>query len=695
MNRRNLLLVLLLGVVIGSIATNYLAPKSQFPRFSQAVTPDMPDVVDVSVAEAEALRTERYAGISTIEEILALPTDFAETEALYIVAGRSDSGGIQDLITQAAKIRSRDDRLAALQILFLRLTELDPKSALAISRTPSFRAYKNHEKAVWVAWGRLDLAAAIDEAKRGTASEKRFAAQALYSAVRGLENEDSELIYAELGMKPGQNARAQHLYALAEQSPADAIRYVESLSSAAEQRKQFGWLAGLLGRSGNPLDASYADLIQSTSSRQQFKQYLSMYSARSDPEAILEKMSSMPMTQANQAQMASALQSLAADDPAKALEYLDQMPESSSLRQYKSSIAMVVAGSDPAMALAWARDNDTSSNQSTLMAVLSQVAQQDPQLALAEAQTLKDVRQRDQLVSTVATHISQTNPEEAMQLLAQVTDKRIRNRTASQIAAVWAQSDFDSAVNWVSSLDVDAQRNALQSMGQNLVYSDLDRATELLERFPGKNSGRLAMQITQSLAEKRGTDAAMSFANRYRDKPEYSELQSVVIGMMANSDPALAMQMARDVENDRSRDQLYARIIGQQAARDPQQALQWMNSISGEKSRSAATTQIARQWYSQDPTAAAAWIGGLPRGNTRDDAIIATISSGRGSDEDFLDLIETVSDPAKRKQVTLMRIQMYLQSDPAEAERLLGEVDLTDQEREQYESMLRGYGYGY
>jgi hypothetical protein len=695
MNKRYLLVVLLLGVAIGSIATHYFAPNPQFPRFSQAVIPDMPEVADVSVAEAESLRTERYEGISTIEEVLALPTDFAETEALYIIAGRSNSGDVQNLIHQAAQVRSRTDRLAALRILFLRLTELDPMSALAISRTPSFVTDKNHEKSVWVAWGRLDLAAAVDEAQKGTPAEKRLAAQALYSAVRGLENSDSELIYSELGIKPGQNVRAQHLYALAEQSPADAIRYIESLSSPAEQHKQFGWLAGLLARSGDELDESYADLIQSTTNRQQFKQLLSMHGARSDPLAVLEKMSTLSMTQENQMQVASALQTLAAEDPARALEYLEQMPESSSLQRTKSSIATLVARSDPTMALAWARDNDTSSDQSTLMAVLSQVAQQDPQLALAEAQSLKDIRQQDQLVSTVAMHISQTKPEEAMQLLSQVTNRRIRDRTASQIAAVWAQSDFDGAVNWVSSLDLDAQRSALQSMGQNLVHTDLDRAIELLERFPGKNSGRLAIQITQSLAEAKSTDAAMSFANRYRDKPEYSELQSIVIGMTAISNPSLAMQMARDVENDSSRDQLYARIIGQQAARDPQQALQWMNSISGEKSRSAATAQIAMQWYSQDPAAASAWVSGLPQGSTRDDAIVATISSGRGSDDDFLDLIDTVSDPAKRKQATLMQIQLFIQSDPAEAERLLGEADLTDEERERYESMLRGYGYGY
>jgi len=695
MNKRYLLVVLMLGIVIGSIATPYFAPRPQFPRFSQVVIPDMPEVADVSVAEAESLRTDRYEGISTIEEVLALPTDFAETEALYIIAGRSNSGDIQDLIYQAAKVRGRTDRLAALRILFRRLTELDPMSALAISRTPSFVTDKNLEKSVWVAWGRLDLAAAVDEARKGTPTEKRLAAQALYSAVRGLENSDSELIYAELGIKPGRNVRAQHLYALAEQSPADAIRYIESLSSLAEQREQFGWLAGLLARSGDELGESYADLIESTTNRQQFKQLLSMHGARSDPLAILEKMSTRSMTQENQMQMASALKTLAADDPVKALEYLEQMPDSAAIRQYKSSIAMQIAGSDPAMALAWARENDTSPDQSTMVAVLSQIAQRDPQLALAEAQSIKNGRQREQLVSMIAMYISQTNPEEALQVLSQITDKRSRTAGASQIAAIWAASDFDGAVNWVSSLDLDTQQRALQSIGQNLVYTDLDRAMELLERFPGKNSKRLATQITQSLAETRGTDAAMSFANRYKGKPEYSGLQSIVIGMTANSDPSLAMQMARNVENEKSRDQLYARIIGEHAARDPQQAMQWMNSISGEKSRAAATAQIARQWYSQDPTAAGAWISGLPRGSTRDDAIVATISSGGGSDDDFLDLIDTVSDPAKRKQATLMQIQMFMQSDPAEAERLLGEADLTDEERERYESMLRGYGYGY
>ena len=45
---------------------------------------------------------------------LAVPTDFVQTEALYVLAGRSDSGAVQDLIYQANRIADTADREAAL-----------------------------------------------------------------------------------------------------------------------------------------------------------------------------------------------------------------------------------------------------------------------------------------------------------------------------------------------------------------------------------------------------------------------------------------------------------------------------------------------------------------------------------------------------------------------------------------------------
>jgi len=694
MDRRIQLAALLVGVLIGSVATIVLKPAPETERFAVLVKPDMPTVTDISVAEAESLRAGRFENISTIEETLALPTDFAETEALYTIAGRADSGGVQGLIYQAARIQDRTDRQAALFILFLRLTELDPKSALAISRTPSFRSDTRYENEVWTAWGRLNLAAALEEATTGTAAQKNFAAQSLYASARGLENEASALIHEALGIRPGRGAKVQHLYALADLSPVDAIRYVESLPSISEQRQHIGWLGTYLARSAN-VNSNFAGLIQSSSLRRHFEQTFDMQAAATDPESALKKALALPNSAKSQQHVFAALQQLASQDPTKAMEYLEQMPTTPGAERHQAMVVAVIASSDPDMALAWAREHDTSSGQTMLVGVLSQIAQTDPQLALAEVQSLDRPQSRDRVVSAVAMFVAQSNPEEAIQVLSQISNEQMRSSSSSQIAAAWAQTDFDGALNWVSSLDEKTRRRTLESIGQSFVHSDVDRAIDLLTRFPNQVSSRLTTQIAQNLVQSRSTDEAVSFISRYKDSPEFDQLQSVVIGMTASTDPARAMRMAENVEDQQSRDQIYNTIIGQQAISDPHQALQSLNAISSPEMRASAMSQVAVYWYSSDPAGAAVWIDGLPRGADRDSAIMATISAGRRNGENTQELIATIDDPERRKQATMIRIQTLMYSDRAAAEQLIDETQMTDQEREQVQKMLRSVGSGY
>ncbi len=687
MNKRNQLTILLVGALVGSLATLLLTPSSQTERFSEVLKPDMPEISDISVAEAEFLRAGRYENISTIEETLALPTDFAETEALYTIAGRSDSGGVQDLIYQAARIQDRTDRLAALNILFLRLTELDPKSALAISRSPTFRVETRFENDVWVAWGRLDLRAALDEAENGTSSQKSSAAQSLYASVRGLENEGSELIYDALHIRPGRGAKLQHLYALADLSPADAIRYVETLATAAEQREQFGWLARYLARSAT-LEVNYSVLIHSAANRRYFEQTYGSQAAAADPEAALKKALAAPQSADSQRQILTALQELATQDPVRAVEYLEQTLVSPDSRRPREMIVATIAASDPDLALTWAREHDSSTDQSMLVGVLKQIAASDPQFALSEAQSLKNLQSRDRVISAVTMNLAGSDPEQAIQVLEQISNEQMKSASASQIAAAWAQTDFDGALNWVSSLDDSTRRQTLRTIGQHLVRSDVDKAIDLLAQFPGDETRGLNVQVAQQLAQTRGTDAALAFVNRYKGDAEYSHLLTGIISMTASTDPVRAMRMAEDIEDEQSRDKVFSNIVSRHAATNPQQALQWMNSISSPEGRSRAMSQVAMFWFSTDPSAASAWVDGLPRGGDRDDAILASITANRGSSTDTQALIESIDDPSKRKQATIMRIQSLVFKDRVAAEQLLETTDLTKEERDQLKKMF-------
>lgn len=682
-----------IGALLGASATYYYLPTTPQARFAEAPVRDIQSAPEISVAEAETHRADRYASIRTIEDTLALPTDFAETEALFVIAGRADSDEVQNLIHQAARIQDRHDRQAALGILFLRLTELDPYSALAISRTPAFRSDESHERSVWVAWGRLDLDAALGAAAKGSPAEKNRAAQSLYAAMRIPDDQKMERIRSTLGVAPGRGARAQRLYALADESPAAAINYIESLTTPLEQTELYGWLAQHLSRTDRIADANLEELIQSQRNRQIFKQYVMMYGAQRDPEAALQQYLSGPMNGRTHDQAYVAFQQLAQQDPETALNYLDKMPRGQARQNLVAMVAGVLAKTDPPRALEWARQNDPTGEQMALVQVIGQIAQSDPQLALTEAQAIENRYMRSQAISNVVLMAAQTDPARAATILATISDPDSRRSLLGQLGANWAQTDFEAAVAWTSSLQSDDQRMALTAMGQTLVHNNVDQAIELLDRFPQSNAGRLRSQIAQNLVLHRSIDAAQSFIAQYKGSEAYDNLQVAVLSAAASTDPMRAMQLAKAVEDPRSRDQLYASIVGQQAARDPRQALQWMESISNPEARSQALSQIAMSWYSQDPSAARAWVQSLPRGATRDDVIVASSSTRHRSTAESLDLIQTIDDASKRKQAMLVLVQITARSNPAEAKRILTELELSDSERAQYQQMLDGNHY--
>ena len=680
---------ILFGAIVGSFATLHhtgTEPGSDAeldPPFAAPTERDIErdNIVNMNASEADVHRQSRYESIKTIEDILTLPTDFAEKEALYVIAGRADSNELQNLIHQAARISDRTDSVAALGILLLRFTELDPLSAIAIARSPALAGDRIYESSVWTAWGRLDLEGALEAAQEGSAAQKNLAARSLYSSLRGFDDDEAGLIESTLGISPSRDAQGQRLYTLAAESPAKAIEYIESLRSPNEQQERFRWLAYYLNRTERAMGVDYSSLIQSNANRRLFEQSRDSYRLQSDPEAVLQEALADNTSLEAQNKALQALQHLAQTDPHKALEYLDRIPSSQSQQNVKVVVAAAMARSDPYEALAWARDNDTTADQTLLVSVITQIAQQDPNLAITETQRISNPQMRDQVYSGIMFSVATNDPAAAAQMFAMIEDPDIRRSGVRKLANSWAQIDVDAAIAWALTLPVDDQQDVLRKIGRNLARSDVDAAIKLLPRLTSRDAGELQMQIAQTIAQQRSIGEAQTYVAQFKGTEAYGNLQVAVLSRLASSNPSLAMEMAGSVEDVAARDQFVASIVGQQAAQDLQQALQWLGSISDTGARSTAMSQIARAWYSRDAVAAAAWIDGLPVGTEKDMTIVSTISMRRESPAVVLGLIDGVVDPDMRRQATLAYVRRLARTDRAEAERVIQNIELTESER--------------
>ncbi|MEO0617083.1 MAG: hypothetical protein AAFY69_13215 [Pseudomonadota bacterium] len=680
---------LILGAALGAVGTYALTERPVDAAFSAAPERDIGEVAPLSVQAAEQHRAERYAEITTIAETLALPTDFAQTEALYVIAGRSSSAELQDLIYDAARISERLDRSAALQILFLRLTELDPMSAVAIAQSPAFANERGFERAVWENWGRVDLDAALDAASGLSGADRRRAARSLYASLRGIDDTQAQYIESTLGIAPDSNARMLRIAALAQDNPIEALAYVESFPNTQERYQYASSLAMTLAQRLGPEQASqYSELVQDELVRQVYVATLNNLRARNDPASALERVLSDRITDQSRRSAAQAYQQLVAQDLDAAETWFQRASDPRLKDTFGQLLAARMAAEDPTRALAWVKANDTGRQHKLLGTVLTQVARNDPELALMEAQTIAHYQTRESTLSSVMRSVASDDPVRAAQLIEMLGDSGSRQSLITLVAQQWAQRDWRSAYDWIDSTDVPNRRAALDSIGTTLLNKDLDAAAELLTRLPESSSASLRLQIASRYAQQRSVAEAERFVSQFAGDADYAQLLGNVATAAAAQDSTAAIRIARRIESAELRDRIYSETLSQQANRDPLGAMQQLDLISTEAARSSAMQMIINRWQRSDPTAAMDYVENLPAGQTRDMGISTAIRSLEPGSDRAMALARSIANAQLRQQTIMNQFYRVANNDPARAQRLLGSVDLDPEYRRQIQSMI-------
>ena len=666
------------GFLLGIAATWFALHLAR--DAAEASSPLIENVPTMSLEAAESHRNSRYAGIRNIEETLALPGDFAQTEALYALAGRSDSAGVQDLIFQANRIADPSDRSAALAILFLRLTELDPRSALALSRTVDFRGEPGIETNIWHNWGKLALDQALAAAAAlDSPAQRNLAAQALYAAYDYGGNETTAYIENALGIRPSASTRASYLAQLADRDPTEAVNVINAMQDAASRHQAAAHLGDRLGRLAGARAEQYANAFNDRMARQIYTHSARSVMAETDPEAVLDEM----LAGEHAMDSYSALQTLAARDIDKALEYLGRIRNSSHRQMLASVVGQALAQTDPQRALAWAQENDPGMRTGLYVDTMSAVAAVDPDLAMRTANGLPSGMQRQQAYEMAVMAISQQDPARAVVLLDEIEQREMRESIARTLAMVWVQTDPDAAMTWMMNRDR-AERPALLSVAaDHLIQMDLDSALEWLPRLDDESQSVWLAHIAPQIAMQRSIVEAQQFIRQFEGSDSYPQLLASTIQGVAQVDISAAIGMADSIPAGPERDMLYRRLIGQYSHQDPQQAAAMLASISDAEQRSHATAMLVSQWSHYDTEAASQWAQDLPRGAARDDAITALVSNWDEMTPSRRLLVNSIGDPGKRNHAFIMHIQNVAQTNPQSAERLVNDLDLNEEERRQ------------
>jgi hypothetical protein len=681
---------ILLGILAMLAAARFGSSSNQSP---DEIVRDIADVPKMAQAVAEKHRDEQYTSLTSVEEVIALPTEFARSEALYVLAGRSDSAGVQNLIFEANRIADDVERVSLLNILFFRLAETDPLSALALARTGYFNGIKSIERTVWRAWARKDLEDALFAAKTQTSmAHQNSSAQSLYAAFGYMGNETTERIEAELGIGPDRSSRGRYLYQLADRSPAEAIAFINGLERGTEQRENVSWLAHYVSLQDPSAALRYADLFRVASDGEYYSRIINGNIARENPHAAIERLLANGNSGRSSGEYQSAMSALASTDLDAAKQYFEQARSSDDRMMFGSAIASEMAKKDPVGALAWARANDKGPFPYLQMSVLGHIAQTDPQLALTEALDTPNVQMRSQMVSMVVQHIARNDPADAVTYLDQVQDRQQKLEVTQQLASSWIQRDPEAAIDWILSQDKETAGQLVQMAALRLLDTDIDAAIRMLPRVGEQNQESMRQQIAQRLATSRSPDEAQSFIRQFVGQPGYDQLQASLISGVARTDVLMAKQLADQLADGNARDRAYVQVIAQHAQTNPTEAARWLRNVTDERMRGVAAGQLAAQWYAHDPAAAARWVTGLPAGSSRDDAIMQMSSQWRDATPEQEKLIASIEDRDKRGKAKIRQIYNVMRTNPAKARKLLEDEDIPSYERQRVETMISQYG---
>jgi len=679
------------GLAVGAFLTwIFVTPDDhRIDEPAAEIVRDILDVPKMSVAAAEKHREDRYAALQSIDQIYALPSEFGRAEALYALAGRSDSGGVQNLIFEANRIANTEERSGALNILFFRLAELDPKSALVLTRTEYFRSDKNFERRVWISWGRRDLDEALAAANAETlSSRKNSAAQSLFVAFGYIGNEITDRIEQELGVKPDRNTRGQFIYRLADESPAKAIAFINAMEAGVIQQQMVSWLAFHMARHHPESASSYSVLFDNALYKVSYERIIASNVAAENPAEILDRMLASGRAGLSRSEIFSAMRGVAKGDLDVAMGYYARMRTTEDKNFMADAIANALADKDVDAALAWARDNDSGDMPELEMQVLQHVARRDLARAIAEAGNTPNAQIRSNMLTTIIQVAAQTNPQEAIEYLSLIENSDMRDSVAQQVIFSWVRADSDAAVDWLLAQDRVTAGQYLTGSARSFLRSSVDATISLLPLVDDRYQQKWRYEIARAMTTERTASEAMSFIGQFEGEPGYDNLQTAVIAGIAENDILMARQMADQLPNGDAKDAAYTQLVQTRAASHPREAIVWLGLINDEAARGRAATNVVRQWYGNDPTGAEQWVRNLPPGSVRDDAIGGLINQWRDVGVVQEELIESITDDVKRTQARVRQIYAIMQRDPVRARQVLDGLDLPGHERQRLETAL-------
>lgn len=575
----------------------------------------------------------RAGGTTRFDEALGQRSQFARAQGLAEIAGRADRETLHALVIEAGELGDPVSRRQALDVLLLRLFEIDPENAprrvveetLALDSLPL----------------RGELLAIVGNAWARVAplNAWRYGMKISDPAARGTFE---QAVVARWGLG----------------DPEGAFGGVVALPASGRKDQLLRQVAG--------------DLV------------------RADPRRAVEL--ALNVNRADRrATLVNILTEWAQQDAPAAAQWLESNPGKVN-RVVAFQIASAYGVQNPTEAVAWAQRFDRGGYRSLVGTVLGAYAEENPPEALRLAMSLDAGAKRGQAITAVLGAAARRDLQFATENLDKVPGGRYRSEAVVNIAMQIVRSDPRAAVEWVKSVDDEqAREGGLSNLAQVLASSDPETAASLTDEIPSAQRAQWIAQVAGAYAQQ-DPEAAVRWARTYQNDPGYPQVISQLASRLAMTDPQAAFELVASSPDSRQRDQAIASMLGRAAFKSPETAVRWIDRISDERQRVQAVGNVASQWAQVDAAAARKWVTSLEAGAARDQGLSSFVTNSSLPLEETSSLLGQIQSQDRRMDAVMWTARRLAQRDPEAARTLIRRHPLDPRRQEQLTEQLRDAG---
>lgn len=258
----------------------------------------------------------------------------------------------------------------------------------------------------------------------------------------------------------------------------------------------------------------------------------------------------------------------------------------------------------------------------------------------------RDPRQRMTELEAFINALSPGEYADALKRIGQITGNSERELASRLLVARWVHSDRDAALKF-------AENNRGFEYIADHVFEQLaaENVPSALERAKAVTNNDLRyMALRGVLGFVAATDPAraLQLAENLGDFRGNEPLSAAIYRQWAKSDPQAALQAAQVGQGEGWRSPIH-QVMRTWAGENPQAAANSALTLTDTDTRAGSLTQIMRQWARDDRSAAADWVNSLPPGNSHDAAVAGLAYSMVSADPgNAIAWIQTIADETAR-----------------------------------------------